>query len=92
MGDAALIPLKLFKSRTFSMATILGVLVGFGMFGALLTVPLYLQLVNGVDPHRVGLPDAPDDPRPHDLVDRLGPDHLAHRQVQDVPADRNRAS
>jgi EmrB/QacA subfamily drug resistance transporter len=54
MGDAALIPLKLFKSRTFSMATVLGVLVGFGMFGALLTVPLYLQLVNGSTPTESG--------------------------------------
>lgn len=54
MGDAALIPLKLFRSRTFSMATVLGVLVGFGMFGALLTVPLYLQLVNGSTPTQSG--------------------------------------
>ncbi|RKR76256.1 MDR family MFS transporter [Frondihabitans australicus] len=54
MGDAALIPLKLFRSRTFSMATVLGVFVGFGMFGALLTVPLYLQLVNGSTPTESG--------------------------------------
>ncbi len=50
MGDDALIPLKLFKSQTFSMATILGVMVGFGMFGAISTVPLYLQLVKGSTP------------------------------------------
>jgi EmrB/QacA subfamily drug resistance transporter len=50
MGDDALIPLKLFKSSTFSMATILGVLVGFGMFGAMMTIPLYLQLVLGSSP------------------------------------------
>ena len=50
MGDDALIPLKLFKSQTFSMATVLGVLVGFGMFGALSTIPLYLQLVKGSSP------------------------------------------
>jgi EmrB/QacA subfamily drug resistance transporter len=50
MGDDALIPLKLFKSPTFSMATILGVLVGFGMFGAMMTIPLYLQLVEGSSP------------------------------------------
>ena len=50
MGDDALIPLKLFKSPTFSMATFLGVLVGFGMFGAISTVPLYLQLVKGSTP------------------------------------------
>ncbi|WP_345066351.1 MDR family MFS transporter [Leifsonia kafniensis] len=54
MGDDALIPLKLFKSATFSMATILGVLVGFGMFGALMTLPLYLQLVNGATPTESG--------------------------------------
>jgi len=54
MGDDALIPLKLFKSQTFSMATILGVLVGFGMFGAMMTIPLYLQLVNGATPTESG--------------------------------------
>jgi EmrB/QacA subfamily drug resistance transporter len=54
MGDDALIPLKLFRNATFSMATVLGVLVGFGMFGALLTVPLYLQLVLGSTPTESG--------------------------------------
>ncbi|KQR46092.1 hypothetical protein ASF82_00600 [Frigoribacterium sp. Leaf164] len=54
MGDDALIPLKLFRIPTFAMSTVLGVLVGFGMFGALLTVPLYLQLVNGATPTESG--------------------------------------
>jgi EmrB/QacA subfamily drug resistance transporter len=54
MGDDALIPLKLFRNATFRMATILGVLVGFGMFGAMLTIPLYLQLVNGATPTESG--------------------------------------
>lgn len=54
MGDDALIPLKLFKNATFRMATILGVLVGFGMFGAMMTIPLYLQLVNGATPTEAG--------------------------------------
>ncbi len=54
MGDDALIPLKLFTSPTFSVATILGVLVGFGMFGAISTVPLYLQLVKGSTPTESG--------------------------------------
>lgn len=54
MGDDALIPLKLFKSSTFTTATILGVLIGFGMFGAMMTVPLYLQLVNGATPTESG--------------------------------------
>lgn len=54
MGDDALIPLKLFRSATFSMATVLGILVGFGMFGALSTIPLYLQLVKGSTPTESG--------------------------------------
>ncbi|HTL40520.1 MAG TPA: MDR family MFS transporter [Pseudolysinimonas sp.] len=53
-GDDALIPIKLFSSPTFSMATVLGVLVGFGMFGAMMTIPLYLQLVNGATPTEAG--------------------------------------
>ncbi|HWD61749.1 MAG TPA: MDR family MFS transporter [Humibacter sp.] len=55
MKDDALIPLKLFRSSTFSMATVIGVLVGFGMFGAMLTLPLYLQLVLGASPTESGL-------------------------------------
>jgi EmrB/QacA subfamily drug resistance transporter len=54
MGDDALIPLRLFKHPTFSMATVIGVLVGFGMFGAMMTIPLYLQLVNGATPTESG--------------------------------------
>jgi EmrB/QacA subfamily drug resistance transporter len=59
MGADAIIPLGLFRSRTFSMATILGVLVGFGMFGALLTLPLYLQIVFGLSPTNSGFASLP---------------------------------
>ncbi|UDF14696.1 MFS transporter [Antiquaquibacter oligotrophicus] len=55
MGDDALIPLALFRNQTFAMATILGVFVGFGMFGSMLTAPLYLQLVNNSSPMVSGL-------------------------------------
>jgi len=59
MQADAIIPLRLFRSRTFSMATILGVLIGFGMFGALLTLPLYLQIVFGLSPTNSGLASLP---------------------------------
>jgi EmrB/QacA subfamily drug resistance transporter len=59
MKTDAIIPLSLFKSRTFSMATVLGVLIGFGMFGALLTLPLYLQIVFGLSPTNSGLASLP---------------------------------
>ena len=54
MKEDAIIPMRLFRSRVFSMATILGVLVGFGMFGAMLTIPLYLQIVAGLSPTASG--------------------------------------
>ncbi len=42
------LPLELFRIRAFSMASIVGFVVGFGMFGALTYLPLYLQIVHGV--------------------------------------------
>ncbi|RPE85346.1 MFS transporter [Curtobacterium sp. PhB137] len=54
MGSDAILPMKLFGSRVFSMSAILSVLVGFGMFGAMLTIPLYLQIVKGVTPTESG--------------------------------------
>jgi EmrB/QacA subfamily drug resistance transporter len=59
MKEDAIIPLRLFNSRVFSMATILGVLVGFGMFGAMLTLPLYLQIVFGLSPTASGFATLP---------------------------------
>ena len=55
MKDDAIIPLKLFRSNTFSMATVLGFLVGFAMFGAMMTIPLYMQIVVGMNPTQSGL-------------------------------------
>ncbi|MFI6391434.1 MFS transporter [Nonomuraea sp. NPDC050540] len=43
-----IMPLKLFRLRAFSMTSIVGFVVGFGMFGALTYLPLYLQTVHGV--------------------------------------------
>nr|WP_286346827.1 MDR family MFS transporter [Frondihabitans sucicola] len=59
MKDDAIIPLKLFRSGTFSMATLLGFLVGFAMFGAMLTIPLYLQIVTGLTPTESGFATLP---------------------------------
>ncbi len=54
MKEDAIIPIKLFRSGTFSMATVIGVLVGFGMFGAMMTIPLYMQIVVGLNPTESG--------------------------------------
>jgi hypothetical protein len=55
MGDDAILPLKLFKSATFSMSTGIGVIVGVGMFGGMMTLPLILQIVKGATPTEAGL-------------------------------------
>ncbi|WP_237232777.1 MDR family MFS transporter [Rothia nasisuis] len=59
MGQDAILPLALFRSGAFSMSSILGFLVGFGMFGAMMTIPLYLQIVTGLTPTESGFATLP---------------------------------
>ncbi len=59
MGPSAIIPLRLFSKNAFSMATVLSILVGFGMFGAMLTLPLYIQIVLGYSPTQSGFATLP---------------------------------
>lgn len=54
-GDEALIPLRLFRDRTFAIATAGGVIVGMAMFGGMMTLPLYMQIVHGASPMDSGL-------------------------------------
>jgi EmrB/QacA subfamily drug resistance transporter len=55
MGDEALIPMRLFRSKVFSIGLGAGLLVGLGMFGALSCLPLYLQIAKGASPTEAGL-------------------------------------
>jgi len=50
-----IIPLKLFRNRTFSAASGVGFIMGFSMFGAIIYLPLYLQTVHGATPTASGL-------------------------------------
>jgi EmrB/QacA subfamily drug resistance transporter len=54
-GDDALLPLRLFSGRTFSVSVSSSFFVGMAMFGGLLLLPLYLQVVRGADPTKAGL-------------------------------------
>jgi EmrB/QacA subfamily drug resistance transporter len=49
------IPLGLFRNRTFAAASAIGFVVGFAMFGAITFLPLFLQVVKGVDPTGSGV-------------------------------------
>lgn len=50
-----IIPLQLFRIPVFAVANTLAFITGSVMFGALLFIPLYLQLVRGVSPTISGL-------------------------------------
>ncbi|RZS87124.1 EmrB/QacA subfamily drug resistance transporter [Motilibacter rhizosphaerae] len=58
-GDEALLPLRLFKGRTFAIASLSSTIVGMAMFGGLLVLPLYLQVVKGSSPTKGGLQTLP---------------------------------
>ena len=55
MGEEALIPLRLFQSRTVSVSAIANVILGMAMFGGISVLPLYLQIVKGATPTSAGL-------------------------------------
>ena len=54
-GADALLPLHLFRGRTFAVGSMLNFLLGVGMFGGLAALPLYLQIVKGATPTTAGL-------------------------------------
>ncbi|HYT86845.1 MAG TPA: MDR family MFS transporter, partial [Burkholderiales bacterium] len=50
-----LLPLTLFRSSVFDVANAMGFTIGMAMFGAIVFIPLYLQLVYGASPTSSGL-------------------------------------
>jgi EmrB/QacA subfamily drug resistance transporter len=55
MGDAALIPLRLFRIRAAAVTITASVAIGAAMFGGILILPLYMQVVHGASPTEAGL-------------------------------------
>jgi EmrB/QacA subfamily drug resistance transporter len=49
------LPLHLFGNRTFSLTSAIGFVVGFAMFGSVMFLPLFMQVVKGVSPTESGL-------------------------------------
>jgi MFS family permease len=54
MGSAALIPLRLFTIRPAVITVVASVIVGMGMFGGMMLLPLYMQIVHGATPTQSG--------------------------------------
>ncbi|MDQ6937953.1 MAG: MFS transporter [Actinomycetota bacterium] len=55
MGPAALIPFRLFNVSAFRTGAMLSFVLGIVMFGGIISLPLYLQLVQGASPTQSGL-------------------------------------
>jgi EmrB/QacA subfamily drug resistance transporter len=59
MGDAALLPIRLFRRPVFAMTNVINFVMGVGMFGMMMSLPLYLQIVKGATPTQSGLMTLP---------------------------------
>jgi EmrB/QacA subfamily drug resistance transporter len=55
MGDEALLPLRLFRRSVFSLSNVINFIMGLGMFGMMMSLPLYLQIVKSATPTESGL-------------------------------------
>ncbi|MGZ3141237.1 MDR family MFS transporter [Lentzea chajnantorensis] len=55
MGDEALLPIRMFRNHTFALGNTINFVLGVGMFGGMVSIPLYLQIVKGVSPTMSGL-------------------------------------
>ncbi|MFV0130114.1 DHA2 family efflux MFS transporter permease subunit [Streptomyces sp. HMX112] len=49
------LPLKLFRVRTFTLVSVISFIIGFAMFGAMTYLPTFLQVVQGVTPTMSGV-------------------------------------
>lgn len=54
-----ILPLRLFSNRVFAVASAIGFVVGFGLFGAVTFLPLFLQVVGGASATASGLQMVP---------------------------------
>lgn len=54
-----LVPLSLFRVRAFTIGTSVGFIVGMALFGSITLLPVYFQVVKGLDPTSAGLAMTP---------------------------------
>ncbi|EDT40257.1 MDR family MFS transporter [Burkholderia ambifaria] len=50
-----IMPLELFRRRTFVLMSLIGFVVGIALFGSVTFIPLYLQVVKGSTPSQAGM-------------------------------------
>lgn len=54
-AEEPIVPLRLFHNRVFTVANVIAFILGFAMFGAIVYLPLYMQVVRGASPTISGL-------------------------------------
>ena len=89
-AEEPIIPLSLFRSPVFNVASAMGFTIGMAMFGAIVYIPVFLQLVYGATPTSSGLAHAAADGRPAGRRGRVGSDDQRDRALQDLPDRRHR--
>lgn len=57
--EAPMLPLRLFRNRSFTAANVIGLVFSFGIFGAVFILIQFLQLVQGVNPLQAGFMTMP---------------------------------
>ena len=80
-----IVPLKLFRSSVFNVSSAMGATIGMAMFGAIIFIPLYLQLVYGVSATQSGLRMLPLMIGLLVAAIALGPRDQPHRPLQGLP-------
>ncbi len=76
LGEDAILPLRIFRDPVFSVVSVIATLVGMVMFGGLVLMPLYLQIVRGESPTKAGLMMTPF------MVGLMGSSMLVGRAMQ----------
>jgi EmrB/QacA subfamily drug resistance transporter len=54
-AEEPILPLRLFRNRTFTLTSVIAFIVGLAMFGGIVFLPLFLQVVSGVKATSSGL-------------------------------------
>ncbi|MFK9516887.1 EmrB/QacA family drug resistance transporter, partial [Escherichia coli] len=55
MAAEPIIPLALFRNRSFLLCSLIGFVIGMSLFGSVTFLPLYLQVVKEATPTEAGL-------------------------------------
>ena len=85
-----IVPLDLWRSRTYSATMVSVFFAAFAFFGAIVFLPRWFQVVEGFSPTNSGLAAAAAHGRPHRQLDRVRPHRVEDRplQVADRRLDR----